>query len=187
LISLGTPMRTGSSSGSRFHRQNADSLRQHQSIPRIPVEITSLDETDIRIVNVLVRNGRASFASIGEHVGLSPHGAADRVRRLQSAGVITGFSATVELGHVGRGLDAFIDVRLLPQTSPEQFERYVRDLPAARELAFVTGRFDYHVRVACRNADDLDATVRAIRREAGAALTETRIVLRASTITQPIG
>ena len=49
-----------------------------------------------------------------------------------------------------------------------------------RELAFVTGRFDYHVRVACHNADDLDATVRAIRRDGGAAQTETRIVLRAN-------
>ena len=49
-----------------------------------------------------------------------------------------------------------------------------------QEVAFVTGRFDYHVRVACRDADDLDATVRAIRGEAGAAQTETRIVLRVS-------
>jgi Lrp/AsnC family leucine-responsive transcriptional regulator len=52
-------------------------------------------------------------------------------------------------------------------------------LPAVREIAFVTGRFDYHVRVACRGADDLDATVRAIRHE-GAAATETRIVLRSA-------
>ena len=43
----------------------------------------------------------------------------------------------------------------------------------------MTGRFDYHVRVACLGADDLDATVRAIRRE-GAAATETRIVLRSA-------
>ena len=54
-------------------------------------------------------------------------------------------------------------------------------------LAFVTGRFDYHVRVACRDADDLDATVRAIRGEAGAAQTETRIVLRVSASSQAVG
>jgi Lrp/AsnC family leucine-responsive transcriptional regulator len=144
------------------------------------VETTVIDETDFRIINVLVRNGRASFASLGQEVGLSPHGAADRVRRLERAGIITGFSATVAQESIGRALDAFIDVRLLPKTAPEAFERYVSALPAVQELAFVTGRFDYHVRVACRNADDLDETVRAIRREAGAAQTETRIVLRAS-------
>jgi Lrp/AsnC family leucine-responsive transcriptional regulator len=150
------------------------------------VETTVIDETDFRIINILVRNGRASFASLGQAVGLSPHGAADRVRRLEKAGIITGFTASVALESIGRGLDAFIDVRLLPKTTPEAFERYVSALPAVQELAFVTGRYDYHVRVACRNADDLDDTVRAIRREAGAAQTETRIVLRASAPVHPV-
>jgi Lrp/AsnC family leucine-responsive transcriptional regulator len=151
------------------------------------VETTTLDATDFRILNALVANGRASFASLGEAVGLSPHGAADRVRRLQRAGIITGFTATVALENVGRALDAFIDVRLMPKTAPEAFESFVGSLPAVRELAFVTGRIDYHVRVACQNADDLDATVRAIRREGGAAQTETRIVLRTAPVSQHVG
>jgi Lrp/AsnC family leucine-responsive transcriptional regulator len=151
------------------------------------VETTTLDDVDFRILNVLVENGRASFATLGDHVGLSPHGAADRVRRLQRAGVITGYTATVALESVGRALDAFIDVRLMPKTSPDTFETFVGSLPAVQEVAFVTGRFDYHVRVACQNADDLDATVRAIRREGGAAQTETRIVLRATSYAQPLG
>jgi Lrp/AsnC family leucine-responsive transcriptional regulator len=151
------------------------------------VQTTILDETDFRILNTLVVNGRASFASLGADVGLSPHGAADRVRRLQKAGIITGFTATVALENVGRALDAFIDVRLMPKTSPEKFEAFVGGLPAVQELAFVTGRFDYHVRVACENADDLDATVRAIRREGGAAQTETRIVLRTAPVSPRVG
>ena len=150
------------------------------------METTAIDETDFRILNALVANGRASFASLGEEVGLSPHGAADRVRRLQRAGVITGYTATIALENVGRSLDAFIDVRLMPKTSPDKFEAFCGSLPAVQEVAFVTGRFDYHVRVACQNADDLDATVRAIRRDGGAAQTETRIVLRATTHQQPL-
>lgn len=144
------------------------------------MQSTALDDTDFRIINALVANGRASFASLGEAVGLSPHGAADRVRRLERAGVIQGYSATVALESVGRGLDAMIDVRLGPSTSSEAFEDYCRAMPAVQEVAFVTGRFDFYVRVACQNADDLDATVRAIRRHGGAAQTETRIVLRAT-------
>jgi len=143
-----------------------------------------IDETDRRILNALVRNGRATFASLGEEVGLSPHGVADRVRRLQHAGVIAGFTALVDRGTLGRGLDAIIDVRLGLATTPEEFEQQVAALPAVREVAFVTGRFDYQVRVACTDADDLDRTVRILRREAGAAQTETRIVLR-STAPEP--
>jgi Lrp/AsnC family transcriptional regulator, leucine-responsive regulatory protein len=140
-----------------------------------------MDAIDQEILSLLVRNGRASFASIGEAVGLSPHGAADRVRRLERDGVIAGYAAQVHPGAVGRSLDAFIDVRLLPSTDPEAFERLVEKLPAVRDMAFLTGRFDYQLRVACRDAEDLDQTVRAIRRDGGASSTETRIVMRSAT------
>lgn len=143
-----------------------------------PTQSTALDATDFRIVKALVQDGRASFTSIGAAVGLSPHGAGDRVRRLQRVGIITGFTALVNFEIIGRALDALVDVRMLPNAVPETFERAVGELPAVREVAFVTGRFDYQVRVACRDADDLDRTVRAIR-DNGAAQTETRIVLRA--------
>jgi Lrp/AsnC family leucine-responsive transcriptional regulator len=143
------------------------------------VENVVLDDTDFRIVEELVRNGRASFAGLGAAVGLSPHAAADRVRRLTRVGVITGFTAIVDLERVGRAVDAFIDVRLQPQASPERFEAAIARMPRIRDLAFVTGRFDYHVRVACADVDELDKTVRAVR-DVGAAQTETRIVLRAA-------
>jgi Lrp/AsnC family leucine-responsive transcriptional regulator len=120
-----------------------------------------------------------SFADLGKEVDLSPHGAADRVRRLERAGVISGFTAIVNLANVGRSLDAFIDVAVLPTTLSEKFEKNVLAIPAVQEITFVTGRFDYHVRVACRSADDLDHTVRAIRGQ-GVARTETRIILRSA-------
>jgi Lrp/AsnC family leucine-responsive transcriptional regulator len=144
------------------------------------LESTVNDAIDDRILGILARNGRASYASIGAEVGLSPHGAADRVRRLERDGVIAGYTARIDPAGLGRSLDAFIDVRLLPSTDPEEFERRVGRLESVREMAFLTGRFDYQLRVACRDADDLDATVRTVRREAGAAGTETRIVLRSS-------
>lgn len=144
------------------------------------MESTAIDDTDFRIIELLVADGRMTFAALGAAVGLSPHGAADRVRRLRRAGVLTGFTATVDVRRMGRGLDAYIDVRLVPSMPPERFEQLALEIDAVRELAFVTGRFDYQLRVACRDADDLDQTVRALRTDGGAAHTETRIVLRAT-------
>lgn len=139
-----------------------------------------LSEIDDKILSILIRNGRASFASLGEQVGLSAHAAADRVRRLQRMGVITGFAAQVSYERIGRPVDAIVDVRLSSSTSPEEFERFAHALDATREVAFVTGRFDYLVRLACRSIDELDHTVRALRREGGAEQTETRMVMRDS-------
>jgi Lrp/AsnC family transcriptional regulator, leucine-responsive regulatory protein len=139
-----------------------------------------MDEIDTQILSILGENGRASFASIGEAVGLSPHGTADRVRRLERDGVILGYAARIDQAEVGRALEALVDIRLLPSTDPDEFERAALRLPAVREVDFLTGRFDYQLRLACRDADELDHTVRAIRREAGAAATETRIVMRSA-------
>lgn len=146
-----------------------------------------MDATDRKILDILVRNGRATHTEIGRDVGLSPHAIADRIRRLEQRGVITGFTAIVNAGALGRGLEALIDARLQSATAPDQFEQVALTLPTVQEVSFVTGRFDYQVRVACDDADDLDRTVRALRQRAGAAVTETRIVLRSQTTPLRIG
>jgi Lrp/AsnC family transcriptional regulator, leucine-responsive regulatory protein len=137
-------------------------------------------EIDDRIVAALVRNGRAPFAQIAAEVGLSAHAVAERVRRLEARGTIQGYTARIDQRELGRGLSAYIDVRLLPTTDPERFERLARGLPATERIAFVTGRFDYLVELACRDAADLDETVRQLRSKGGVAATETRIVMRTS-------
>jgi Lrp/AsnC family leucine-responsive transcriptional regulator len=144
-----------------------------------------LDAADRVILSELIRNGRATFKELGELAGLSPHAVAPRVRRLVEAGIVTGFTALVDFGAVGRGLDALIDVRLLSTARPETFEATAAKLPAVRELSFLTGRFDYQLRAACVDADDLDHTVRALRKS-GAAVTETRIVLRTQPFLRPV-
>jgi Lrp/AsnC family transcriptional regulator, leucine-responsive regulatory protein len=137
-------------------------------------------EIDDRIVDLLVQNGRASFAQIANEVGLSAHAVAERVRRLEARGTIQGYTARVDQHQLGRGLAAYIDVRLLPTTDPATFERLALGLPATQKITFVTGRFDYLVQLACKDTADLDETVRQLRSRGGVAATETRIVMRES-------
>ncbi len=136
------------------------------------------DAINRELLRLLGENGRASFTDLGVAVGLSPHATADRVRRLQESGVIRGFTTIVDHAALGGGLEALIDVRLLAATPPEQFEAFVGTLPDVRDLWFVTGRYDYELRITCADAEALDRTVREIRRGGGVAATETRIVMR---------
>lgn len=145
------------------------------------MESVVLDRIDHIILSALIDDGRASYAELGKITGLSPHATAARVRRLVSEGIITGFTASISFEAIGRPLEAVINVRLAPTADPADFERIAAQMPAVRELAFVTGRFDYFVRVACVDADDLGATVLLLRREAGAVGTETHLVMRSST------
>jgi Lrp/AsnC family transcriptional regulator, leucine-responsive regulatory protein len=77
-------------------------------------------------------------------------------------------------------LAAYVDVRLLPTTDPENFERLALGLPATQRIAFVTGRFDYIVEPACRETHRPRRDVRQLRSRGGVAATETRLVMRAS-------
>jgi Lrp/AsnC family transcriptional regulator, leucine-responsive regulatory protein len=146
---------------------------------------TVVDEIDRIILSELIRNGRATFKELGMLAGLSPHAVAPRVRRLCEARIVTGFTTLVDYARLGRDLDALIDVRLLSTARPNAFETAAAALPSIREVSFVTGRFDYQLRAACFGADDLDHTVRALR-QAGAAATETRIVLRTQPFLRPV-
>lgn len=138
-----------------------------------------IDDIDDRIISELSANARVSYTDLGQRVGLSPNAAAERVRRMHDQGIITRFSITVDQRAIGRGLEALVDVRLLSTTDPDHFEQVVGTDRSVRELLFLSGRFDYQVRIACRDADELDRTVRMMRQQAGAAATETRILLRA--------
>ncbi len=137
-----------------------------------------IGDLDNRILEALVRNGRATFSSLGADVGLSAHAVSERVRRLERAGVIRGYTAILDERRRGRGIEAFVDVRILPTTDPHHFERVARELDGILSMAFVTGRFDYVEHMSCHDAPALDHAVRRLRADGGVAATETRIVMR---------
>jgi Lrp/AsnC family transcriptional regulator, leucine-responsive regulatory protein len=142
------------------------------------VENEASDDLDRVILRELVKNGRASYRELGALAGLSANAAADRVRRLVRRGVITGFTATVDPRGDGRAVHALIDVRLGADRESDDFGEAVRQIDAVIDAAHVTGRFDYHLRVACRDTRELDELLRTLKRRFGVAVTETRIVLR---------
>ena len=139
-----------------------------------------MDAIDREILGELRRDGRISFRDLGAAVGLSANAAADRVRRLRRDGVITGFTATVDEGAAGRGLVALIDVRLAASGTNAEFEAAAAKLEPVTDAVHVTGRFDYQLRVACRDTAELDRVLRHLKRDGGATETETRVVLRSA-------
>lgn len=137
-----------------------------------------MDALDRRIVGILRENARASWRTIGAQVGLSPNAAADRVRSLTRRGVVRRFTVEVDPGADGRSVAALVDVRLAPGADSEAFARLAAAQHDVDEVLHVTGRFDYHLRVACPDTRSLDELLRRLKREGRVAETETRVVLR---------
>jgi Lrp/AsnC family leucine-responsive transcriptional regulator len=140
----------------------------------------SLDAIDRDILSQLARDARLPFRSLGAAVGLSPNAAADRVRRLRRDGVIAGFTVLIDPAGAGRPLEALVEVRLARDWDDQRFEAAVARLDTVLEDIHVTGRTDHQLRLACRDTAELNATIRTLRRDCGAAETETRIVLHQS-------
>jgi Lrp/AsnC family leucine-responsive transcriptional regulator len=141
-------------------------------------ETTVIDAVDRRIVDELGRAGRISWRELAERVHLAPSSAADRVRRMEERGVIRGYAAQVDPAAFGRSVRAVIDVELPPGLDPAAFEARLADREEVALAVYVTGPADYTVIVDCAGAAGLDAFIRWLKAEAGAARTESKFVLR---------
>jgi Lrp/AsnC family transcriptional regulator, leucine-responsive regulatory protein len=102
------------------------------------VAVESLDATDWRILAELQRDGRASYAQLGRAVSLSPSAVTDRVRRLEEAGVIAGYSAVVDPDRLGLTILALVRLRY-PTGNYRPFHDLLASTPEIVEAHHVTG------------------------------------------------
>jgi Lrp/AsnC family leucine-responsive transcriptional regulator len=104
-----------------------------------------LDRIDIKILNTLQQDGRASNLKLAETVALSPTAVLARTQRLTREGYITGYEARLNPSKLGRGLMVFVEV-LLDRTTPNVFEQFKAAVQVREEIMechMVAGGFDY--------------------------------------------
>ena len=108
-----------------------------------------LDKIDVRVLEVLQADGRATYDQVAETVGLSPSATLRRVKRLEESGVIARYVALVQPERVGLTLTAYINVRLekhaeTHKRSPmDAFRASVQGWPEVVECSSLTGEMDY--------------------------------------------
>ncbi len=118
--------------------------------------MNDLDRIDLRILDVLQRDGRITNLKLAEAVALSPTAVLARVQRLTREGYILGYEARLNPAKLGAGLLVFVEV-LLDRTTPnvfDQFKAAVQAAPQVLECHMVAGGFDYLVKT--RVADMAD-------------------------------
>lgn len=137
-----------------------------------------MDTLDKKALALLMRHGRATWAELGETLGLSAPSAADRVRKLEEAKVITGYAAVLDATAVGYPLTAFIFVTLASQRNRSAFLRAIAKMPQVTECHHVAGDDDYLLKARCRTTADLDDLLaKQLKEKLGIARTRTTIVL----------
>lgn len=140
--------------------------------------MTKLDALDKKIIAALMSDGRVTWAQLATQVGLSGPSVTDRVRKLEQAGVLTGYTAKVDPESLGYGLLAFVSVAV---GDPDQHERllaWAQSTPEVQEFHIVAGEYDYLVKIRCRDAGHLERLLRQdVRSNAAMMRTNSTIVL----------
>ncbi|GAB4469327.1 MAG: Lrp/AsnC family transcriptional regulator [Burkholderiaceae bacterium] len=115
----------------------------------------NLDRIDRQILEILQRDGRITNQALSEKVALSPRACLERVRRLERAGVISGYMALVEPRKLGGLLTIVVEVSLREQSQAThaRFEARMRACDEVIECFLVSGSCDYVLRLACRSLD----------------------------------
>ena len=109
----------------------------------------SLDEIDLKILEILEADGRLTNVELADKVGLSTSPCLRRVRRLEAEGVIEGYGARINRGKVGLGLTAFVEVKLeRPRESDAaKFRKAMQHLPQVLSCYLISGRPDFLMEV----------------------------------------
>lgn len=141
----------------------------------------NLDEFDVRILRMLSRDGRIPVQALSDAVGLSPTPVARRLRRLEEAGIVKGYTAVIDEHALGFETSVFVSVKLERQidNALSTFETAIAAFPEVVDCWLMTGNRDYLLRVVTRSMSEFEAfLVGRLTKVPGVAEIESSIPLR---------
>jgi DNA-binding Lrp family transcriptional regulator len=140
-----------------------------------------MDDIDRKILRILQEDAAIQNQDLAARVGLSPSPCLRRVKALEAAGVIRRYVAIVDGAAVGAGFVAFVEVRLEKQAEAysTRFETVVLARPEVTDCSFVTGEYDYLIKVAVADLDEFHRFLtQVLTRIDGVANTRTTIPVK---------
>ena len=118
-----------------------------------------LDETGWRLLRELQEDARLSYAELGRRVGLSLPAVAERVRKMEEAGIITGYQARIDPAKIGLPVSAFIRLRPGSGFSRQRVRALIVELPEVLACYHVSGADAFIIQIAVPSIEHLERTI----------------------------
>jgi Lrp/AsnC family transcriptional regulator, leucine-responsive regulatory protein len=138
--------------------------------------VSAVEETDRAIVAALSTDGRLSYTDLADKVGLSVSAVHQRVRRLEQRGIIKGYHARLDYDALGLALTAFVAIRPIDPSQPDDAPDRLSKLPEIEACYSVAGEDFYLLLVRVENPAGLERLLQEIRTAANVT-TRTTVVL----------
>ena len=136
-----------------------------------------IDETDLKILEVLQRRARTTRGELAETIGLSIPSVSERLRKLEEAGIVRGYLTTIDYRALGYDVSAFIAVTVDSSKHYKSFLTRVEAEEEVLECHAVTGKGTHLLKVRARNTAALEKLLSRIQSWDGVAQTVTNLVL----------
>ncbi len=137
---------------------------------------SAVESTDRQILELLATDGRMSYTDLGKATGLSTSAVHQRVKRLEQRGLILGYGATVNHAEIGLPLTAFISIRPIDPSAPDDCPDRLHHLPEIESCWSVAGEESYVLKVRTHSPSELEELLARVRSAANVS-TRTTIVL----------
>ncbi len=114
-----------------------------------------IDKIDKKILEILQRNAKITNAQLSKEIGLSPAPTLERVRKLESKGIISGYNAKLDMSKIGLGVSTFVMVTLKGHNKKNlvSFLDKIKDVNNVIECHHITGSADFILKVVSQNIE----------------------------------
>jgi Lrp/AsnC family leucine-responsive transcriptional regulator len=137
----------------------------------------ALDEIDLKILKMLQENGRMKRNEIAQATGLSVPSVSERMKKLEDAGIIKGYTAILDSKKLGKDITAFVFVSIDSSKNYPLFIERVMDVDEILECHSITGEGSHLLKVKTENTSTLEKLLARIQSWPGVTGTRTNIVL----------
>jgi len=137
-----------------------------------------MDILDYKILECLRSNARQKASAIGEKINLSVSAVIVRIRKLENSGIITGYTVQVDMKKLGQDVTAFMEIGLEHPRYYDSFTAAIKDNPNIISCYYLTGDFDFLIKIVTDSSDSLELIHRQLKSLDGVSSTRTHFALK---------
>ena len=136
-----------------------------------------LDEIDVKILDMLQKNARATASEIGSHVGMSVSAVSERIKKLETSGIISKYTAIIDREKAHKDVIAFSTVMLDHPKYNDGFVAFAENCHDILEVHYMAGDADYMIKIVTDSMATLEQVLRNIKCVPGVTRTNSTLVL----------